>query len=223
MCRITDLIKKSHGLRSLFCCRLRDAIFAANQNDRESFESDLKAKLQRLGFSERAIKIKISEEWSAHLQTMRRSIPEPAALEKAFTTVVHTLGCVPDEKTNEPLLSDAAWDAVDEAVQHIRLGCLSDHPSVNLYYSNPQDKTGRLYTCRGTSGLENWHLFLRSTITGNNVSPALASHLVLAKVTRWNSDMAIKHRGDIDFGTKESDMLENLKMLNEMLEIQVSR
>lgn len=219
--RITDLVKKSHGLRNIFCCRFRDAVFALHQGDRREFEEKLGSKLRNQGFSEKAIKQKLSEEWPGLIRQSRRSIPDPVALEKAVTDVVEEFGYVPDDKTGEPLFSQATWDAVEEALEHIRRGCLSDHPRFNLYYTNPNDKTRELFNMRGTSPLEGLHLYLRMTLTGNNVSPDLAQKIILNKICRWNADRGIDHRGEPDFGTHETDVLDRLKYLDERLKIEV--
>lgn len=55
MDRIGVLIKKSHGLRKMFLKRLRDALFAVDENDRIQWEEKGREKLAKMGFTKARI------------------------------------------------------------------------------------------------------------------------------------------------------------------------
>jgi hypothetical protein len=72
-------------------------------------------------------------------------------------------------------------------LKHVRKGCLSDLPDVNLYFGyNVADDNFKMNTCaRGTSQLENFHSYLRRCIRASGLRPELAQALLINVVHRW--------------------------------------
>jgi hypothetical protein len=57
-------------------------------------------------------------------------------------------------------------DAILNLLEHVRKGCLSDVPGINLYRMNPE--TQKVFCCRGTSSNETDNFFI-NCITGTSV------------------------------------------------------
>jgi hypothetical protein len=118
------------------------------------------------------------------------------------------------------LFSQEGWNAVEAGDVHVKNGCLSDHPGVDLYYYGTKHE---LNCARGTPSNENFHLYLRQALRGPNTSPVLAALIIRGVSHKWNVRMQIQHRGMPDFGTTRSDILLQLKRLDIMLNLHDSK
>lgn len=90
---------------------------------------------------------------------VRRFIPPPKELEERLQNVFKTYGNMKDSKSGKPLFDKTTWAEVDRLLVHVRKGCLSDPPGIQLYEELPRDNHGlRRYLClRGTNGVESLH------------------------------------------------------------------
>jgi hypothetical protein len=89
------------------------------------------------------------------------------------------------------MFSDKLNDALQASMQHIKRGCASDHPDVQLYHHRPgssQAQFNRLRSDRGSSRQENLHRHLNKTVGGRVGSPELISDILVNATFRWNID-----------------------------------
>jgi hypothetical protein len=115
--------------------------------------------------------IALRSDWT--WQRCKRTIPPPDLLLPVVSSVFSTYGPLKDAKTGQPLFNAAAWKASKGILQLIRLGHLSDPPSIPLYYETRVDENGfPLYRCiRGTNMVEGGvHRHLRDKLPKSGVS-----------------------------------------------------
>jgi len=221
--RISELIKKAHGLRKSFLIALRDAVFAVNPAHREAWRTQRREKLQKKNVHPDKIEGQLDREYSRMLQSCRRGIPPPEELRSAVSKVFDTYGYALDHKTQQPLFSQDVWDVIDAGYTHIEQGCMSDHPDVELYFTDANNDHSPLRCARGTSQLEGFHLWLRQALAGPNTSPVMAMHIILGVSHVWNNKMGITHRGETNFRTIDKHLLLRLKDIDSLLEIEESK
>jgi hypothetical protein len=195
-------LKKRHGMFETFMGLLRDAFFMVDKDEIE----EKRKELAKILFEDPNSRCHNNQAWadaeakrrlycpsSKVLSDVPRKIPEPAELERRICAVVKLCANVPDAKTGEMFFSQQTWKVHTNVLKHVRLGCLSDVPGLDYYYTttSPSGKT-TLWSVRGTSQLEGFHKYLRRIFPGFHTSSRLATCLLAVFVYRWNIDRAVE-------------------------------
>jgi hypothetical protein len=212
--RIGDLISVTHALRGIFLRALRDAVFVVCQDDKDAWMKMTRESLKGQGLNEREINIRVTKEYDQMLSKSRRSIPSPALLMSSTKKVFDLYGHQVDSKTGKPLFSQDCWAAVKRGQDHIDHGCLSDCPSVELYYSSANDERKNLRCARGTNALEGWHKWLRRLFQGPCFAPVTAMYVLLGRAAVWNDDIDQSHRGGIGHHTRDTQRVCRMKRID---------
>jgi len=212
--RIGDLISVTHALRGIFLRALRDAVFVVCQDDKDAWMKMTRESLKGEGLNEREIKIRVIKEYDQMLNKSRRSIPSPALLLSSTKKVFDLYGHQVDLKTGKPLFSQECWAAVKRGQDHIEHGCLSDCPSVELYYSSANDERKNLRCARGTNALEGWHKWLRRLFQGPCFAPVTAMYILLGRASLWNDDIDQSHRGGLGHHTRDTQRVCRMKRID---------
>lgn len=167
----------------MFASRFRDAMFTINLDDLEDVKRQLKAKGEECtpaasnsgfllttryyssriiitGMSDEDVQKKLRDDYSYFLARVRRRVPPPKQLYQRLSLLFDVYSDILDHRTGEPLFSSKATKEWHNLLKHVLRGCLSDDPSVPLYYSRSQSAEGgrasssssipRLGCCRGT-------------------------------------------------------------------------
>ena len=175
---------KQTPLRSAFFKALREAIFIPDKNDL----AKVKAVMAARGDSD--VFEYYLDTWPTYMQArVRRVIPSPNVflprllqLNEVFSDL---LGF--DHNLNKEFRN---------MVKHVRSGCLSDPPDLQMYYRTGTDADKLpIYRCsRGTSSVESIHQKL-SSFFPFLASPELADALLAEKRHRINSRAAVRNLG----------------------------
>ena len=98
-----------------------------------------------------------------------------------------------DAATGKQLFTPKTWRVFRSTIEHIRKGCVSDHPDLNYYFLSKVTKDGRrvYHSIRGTSQLEGYHHHLRELVAQAGHSPRMLVALLRGFNYRWNNDMAV--------------------------------
>ena len=116
---------------------------------------------------------------------VRRSVPLPSVLRRNLDVVYKIFANVTCEPgATEPLFRAGSGPGsmraiMDDAIRHINLGCVSDPPGMSMYNTRPTlSERPELHSIRGTSDLENFHLYLKKAILHScNLSPEVSDGL----------------------------------------------
>jgi hypothetical protein len=95
------------------------------------------------------------------------------------------------------------------------MGCLSDHPDVQLYFEAHQSsgELPVLRCARGSSQQEGFHFHVFQSTAGKTVSPDLFDPLLCELVYRWNFDRAVASGLQEDCGCYDIMLFESLNAL----------
>ena len=200
MKRLGDTLLARHSLRSRFMSRLRDCLFAIN-------DDDVRAAMQKLlqrGFTRAEIHDKYQTNYEYFVRLCRRHIPHPKALLEAFTKLIAAYTPTANSpargyctaKNSFLLEKKETQTQISNLKKHIATGCLSDPKCLSLY----SQVGSRLFCHRGTNALEGFHRHLRAFFAGHSTSPRLAYALLMNFVYRWNYKQSIVRRGTLDVG-----------------------
>jgi len=96
------------------------------------------------------------EDYGYFLGRVRRYIPAPADLLWRLEQVEALYLNLVDAKTQEPLFRNAAVKEWKQLKKHVSKGCLSDHPSIPLYFEVPRKDSCELCCVRDSDW---WSLF----------------------------------------------------------------
>lgn len=158
--RPTKTIPKSHGARSMFIARLRDAFMAPIAADVEA----VKRRKLAGGMTEEEWEVYLHRHWTDVLKQCRRVVPEPRILVPRLKKLEALYANIRDAATGEPLFSKKTWARWRAMMRHVEKGCVSDPRAdmVPLYHLVGEREDGTpIFTCsRGTSQLEvRWRLY----------------------------------------------------------------
>lgn len=172
MKRLGDTLPARHSLRPRFMSRLRDCLFAINDDD------VLRAMQQLLdrGFTRAEVHDKYQTHYEYFVRICRRRIPDPKALLKAFTDLLAAYTPTVDApargfctaKNSFLLEKKETQTQISNLKKHMANGCLSDPHFLSLY----SRVDGRLFCHRGTNALEGFHRHLRAFFAGVHVCSA---------------------------------------------------
>lgn len=157
--RPTKTIPKSHGARSMFIARLRDAFMAPIAADVEA----VKRRKVAGGMTEEEWEVYLHRHWTDVLKQCRRVVPEPRILVPRLKKLEALYTNIRDAATGDPLFSKKTWARWRAMMRHVEKGCVSDPRAdmVPLYHLVGEREDGTpIFTCsRGTSQLEvRWRL-----------------------------------------------------------------
>jgi hypothetical protein len=196
-------LKKGHGIYETFSGLLRDAFLQADKVAIEKERAELSDRLfdnnksscyQDRERSDKESRRRLYCPSSKLLAGIARQAPDPAVLEKNLCDAVNLCANVRDARTGEMFFSRETWKVHKQMLLHVRLGCLSDKPGINYYYTTSPGLSGKtvLWCVRGTSQLEGFHKHLRHIFPGFHTSSLLATCLLALFVYRWNIDRAVE-------------------------------
>ena len=136
--------------------RLRDALFIPAKNALDKIMDDLR----RNGWSTEEIDAEYHRNYTWFLDQVPRKIPPPRDLLDRLKTIEGIYAHMPDYKTGVPLFRPGTWTVWKKFLEHVRQGCLSDHPEIALYiYVTLDGSDNELLKCfRGSNALEGYHM-----------------------------------------------------------------
>jgi hypothetical protein len=153
----------------------------------------------------------------------RRFIPEPKVLEERLKKLysVYKDTHYIDEDNQRIYLFKPTMDSIHQnALLHVRKSCLSDPPTIPLYFQRVKKKSDVTFGCkRGTSALEGYHSGLKGIFVGGVVSAQLADILLANYNFRWNIRNGVRNRGEKDYFFYDHHLIERIKMMGSNLEI----
>jgi hypothetical protein len=195
--RVLDEVSKKSALAIEFSRRLRDAVMLIYQVDRKLLEKYLVDENIR---NIRGELMTFEELFDSNprfvLKRCRRYVPQPAVLEQNIKNVIGQFEQIDAElKTN--FRSPRFSKAIDGLLSHVRNGCLSDPPGLNLYLPQGKDKYGlTIYHCiRGTNDLEGGiHQKLSMKVQMFNAGERLMHAMLLYFAHRYNIRASAKYR-----------------------------
>eukprot|EP00158_Paraphelidium_tribonemae_P006070 Partr_v1_DN27656_c2_g1_i3_m64859 len=109
---------------------------------------------------------------------------------------------------------------IERAMIHVRKGCLSDPPGVELY-AEVERRNGltQYRSFRGTNSNEGTvHKDLRSKFGSNNSGPRLTYCILLDFAARLNMKAVVRNKGGADHGHQDPWLLDEIADLYELLE-----
>ncbi len=148
----------------------------------------------------------------------RRKIPSPEILLPELEKLFDTFREVQDAVTGVPLFNAAVEKAITNALQHVKSGCLSDIPGVQLYFPIGRDKNWLMkYRCiRGTNSNEgSVHQKIIVKFGAFNAGPILSYYMLLDFACRTNMKADTRNLGLQDYGVNDPwriDKLQNLSV-----------
>jgi len=222
MQRVGETVAKAHSFRQLFFRQWRDAWFAIDTKERETWEEAQKTKLLNEGItSENEVKARLAYRYRMMLSQTPRKIPPPEELKESCRAVYHLFGNRIDKKRGSaPLFKQSTWEAVENLEKHFDAGCVSDKPGVELYYTSPHGRGDHLYNARGTNTNEGMHRHQAKVLRLSPTrSPTSAMGAIMAHAHRWNLKRGITRRGDKDFGSVDTGTLLAIKDADRKLDI----
>lgn len=198
-------VKKLHPLYLKFMGMLRDAIFMINSEDWNA----LKAFYLARGFSEQQF-YEIPHSKLLSNNRIRRRIPSKEELAERVDAVIDLFRSI-----DPSFITDSVLKAHQNGLKHINMGCLSDHPEVQLYFEvSGSDSNSPLLRCaRGSSQQEGFHFYVFDSTAGKTISPQLFDPMLAELVHRWNWDRAVKAGLQGDFGCYDIELFEALHKL----------
>lgn len=157
--------------------RLRDAVFVPAKRALH----DLMEELRRDGWTDEDIANEYHKNYSWFLTRVPRKIPGPTDLLHRLKEIERAYANIPDYKTGVPLFRPGTWAAWRKFLEHVRRGCLSDHPDIPLYIYVALDGSDKeLLRCfRGSNALEGYHLHIAKVTLPQSVYIYFIEHCVL--------------------------------------------
>ena len=205
--RVTSSLDSGHSAYFDYCRVLRDAVFILDDGDKQRVADFL----QNIG---ETFEQRFSDDPEWVLRYVRRTIPQPSVLEERICAANCQFENVLDPKTQMPLFPKGFSKIMDNALVHVRIGCLSDPSDVQLYYELPQKDPTALpaFRCiRGTTSNEGTvHQKLIPAFGAQNAGPPLAYRMLLDFVTRLNMKAAIRNKGEYNHGHFDPWLLDEL-------------
>jgi hypothetical protein len=208
-------LPQNHAMTAEFRSALRDAIFKVDSSDYERLARVLQMK---------NIDIKKVKEtnWKYFARRVRRVIPEPKELGERVRMVIRFYRDKRDKLLGDkPLFyNDESIASAKSLLNHIDLGCLSDHPDVQLYTKIGEDADGLpLYHCvRGTSGTESVHQKLIKRFSAYSAGPRFTDALLREHRHRHNLRQARKYMYNYpNFGHYSTEIIDKIQLLHEKI------
>jgi hypothetical protein len=166
--------------------------------------------LNAKGYSAEEIK-GIRSDYLSDKGRVRRGVPNARDLEARLEGLLELFRDI-----DPTLVTDKVLNQHNRNMEHVRLGCLSDHPDVNLFleYQKTDSKTHEsMRICRGTSQLEGWHRHVKDGVSGQTIELALFNLQLHCLTDRWNVDAAVKCRLMPNMGIYDRVLLDDLYQL----------
>ena len=206
MNRVTAQLDREHSCHLDFCWSLRDAVFILDEGDKRRFSEQL---------TDTTFDELYAENPDYVLRYVRRTIPQPQVLARRIMDVVDSKT---DENTSAPLLNSSFDTVLRNAMVHVKRGCLSDPPGMELYIQLPS-KGGREqgFCCfRGTTTNEGTiHQKIVPAFGAQNAGPRLTYSMLLDFAAHSNMKAAVRNRGDFDHGHFDPWLLDLLSSLRD--------
>jgi hypothetical protein len=194
--RVTSTLDKEHGAFYSFSIALRDALFDFDEGDVGRVSKYLKT----IGYTFQQ-KLEENPDWI--FKHVRRSIPPVVILEKRLSQVFSTYKNVLDSTTQKLLFHSGMANIIENAMKHVRNGCLSDPVGVQLYFERGYTKAGLMqYRCiRGTNANEGTvHQKLNRQFGAKNAGPCLTYCMLLDFAARNNMKASVRNVKSYNFG-----------------------
>ena len=190
--RLTKHLNELHGCYPYFCKLISEAFFITSPEDwnivHKKVINKIRSKKEDKESTEGEIMEQITKQMKKNRTELnkecRRAVPDPKILEKRLTAVVVLFANVKDAKTGEKFFEKDAWEAYKSLLKHVRKGCLSDHPDINLY----SKVDGKLKCARSTSNLEGYHSHVKRIIGQYASTSELCISILRQFNYRWNMD-----------------------------------
>lgn len=214
MKRIRDTLPAQHTLRDRFMSRMRDLLFAINDDD---IEQQMKVLMQD-GWDKDRVQDLYDSNYGYFVGKARRLVPKPQVMLPDFKQLIAAYtptldhphrGFCPDTKLFL-LGKPQTQDKLRTLAAHISNGCLSDPENVLLYVDVGKGGRPQWHCMRGTSALEGFHAHIRRFFSSHSTSPRLGQALLMAFVHRWNHRLNVKNRGGVSFGHEDLQLMHRI-------------
>ena len=163
---------------------LRDAMYVVNDYDLQTVKS--KFEEHEINFFSR-----YKYDWDSLRPYFRRVIPQPGLLQANIEAVMSAFNATAEGMRVSELGDGALPKAISKLMSHVRHGCLSDPPDLELYSKKKVDKYGlQIYRChRGTNSAESGlHRHLIKKFASKNMSVEYSCIFLAFFCDRYNCD-----------------------------------
>ena len=211
--RITSILDQNHGSFFHFCRELMFAVLEPYDED----VKEVKKYAARKGLT-------IDELWDNSLDFMlrrvRRRIHAPLLLEDRIRRVVSEFKDQTDASKGEKFMHEHVVERIENCIYHVKNGCLSDPPDIELYYEKGKDVNDLTqYRCvRGSNSNEGTvHRVLNDKFGAFNAGPILSYCMLLDFAARNNMKAEVRNKGGRDFGHFSPWLIDEAVKLHEEL------
>ncbi|KAI3630374.1 hypothetical protein MIR68_011809 [Amoeboaphelidium protococcarum] len=170
-------VAKSHRLYNFFLVCLSDAILVSNPDDVAKVKEHLGKKSVPEHQQQWVFRRYISQ------GRIRRFIPDAQTVSSRVDAVVRFF-----QQMSSDFINDKVMKSHLNCMEHLRSGCLSDHPLVPLYtdVKSTSAELQKYRSARGSSAQEGYHRHLAKSIAATSLSPLTYEILMMDVTARWN-------------------------------------